>query len=71
MAKLKFIGKKPIRTQIGDSELNLNAGEIYDDANLTNAYLSGLIAQGFFEIIPEAAPDKKDKEKDNTPKTEK
>lgn len=69
MAKLKFTGKKPIRTQIGDKELNLNPGEVYDDANLTNAYLTGLVAQGFFELIPEVTADKKDK--DTTPKQEK
>jgi len=70
MAKLKYIGKTTIRTTISDGkEINFHPGEVYDDADLTNAYLCGLIAQNFFEVIP----DKKDKEKekDATPKTEK
>ncbi len=66
MAKLKFLGKISIRTSLSDGkEINLHPGEVYDDADLTNAYLAGLVAQNFFEFIP----DKKDK--DATPKTEK
>jgi hypothetical protein len=69
MAKLKFIGKKSIRTSIQEGkELNLHPGEIYDDSDLTNAYLCGLIAQGFFELIED--PKKEDTKPELKPKEE-